>query len=180
MLYFTRWKVLAILASIVAGICFALPNVLPKDLQDKLHQYTILRPVTLGLDLQGGSNVLMEVDRKELINTLIVQQMGDVRAVLREARIGYKLNRTPTGVTVQITDAADADKAYNALRNLTQPIDSGMFGTGASSHIFSLDRSGQQFTFSFNDAGLEARISQAVEQSLRIIENRVNGTGIAE
>lgn len=180
MLYFSRWKVLAILASILAGIIFALPNVLPKDMQDKLREYTILRPVTLGLDLQGGSNVLMEVDRKELINTLIVQQMGDVRAVLREARIGYKLNRTPTGVTVQITEAADADKANDVLRNLTQPIDSGMFGTGVASNIFSLSRSGQQFTYSFNEAGLESRVSQAVEQSLRIIEKRVNGSGIAE
>lgn len=180
MLYFSRWKILAILASILAGIVFALPNVLPRDMQDKLREYTVLRPITLGLDLQGGSNVLMEVDRKELTNTLIVQQMGDVRATLREARIGYKLNRTPNGVTVQITNAADADKANDVLRNLTQPIDTGMFGTGVASNIFSLSRSGQQFTFAFSEAGLEARVSQAVEQSLRIIENRVNGTGIAE
>ncbi|MBK1866688.1 protein translocase subunit SecD [Aestuariivirga sp. YIM B02566] len=180
MLYFSRWKVLAILASIVVGIAFALPNVLTKDMQDKLREYTILRPLTLGLDLQGGSNVLMEVDRKELINTLIVQQMGDVRAVLREARIGYKLNRTPTGVAVQITDAADTDKANQVLRNLTQPLDTGLFGTGVASHIFSLQRTGQQFVFSFNDAGLEARVSQAVDQSLAIIDKRVNGTGIAE
>ncbi len=180
MLYFSRWKVLAILASIVVGIIFALPNVLPKDMQDRLRESTILRPLTLGLDLQGGSNVLMEVDRKELINTLIVQQMGDVRAVLRDARIGYKLNRTPTGVSVQITEAADADKAFDVLRNLTQPIDTGLFGTGVASNIFSLNRSGQQFIFSFNEAGLEARVSQAVDQSLSIIDKRVNGTGIAE
>lgn len=180
MLYFSRWKVLAILAVIVAGILAALPNVLPKEMQDTLRQSTVLRPVTLGLDLQGGSYVLMEIDRKELVNTLIVQQMGDVRAVLREARIGYKLNRTPTGVTVQITEAADADKANEALRNLTQPVDTGMFGTGVASRIFNLDRSGQQFTFSFNNAGLESRVSQAVDQSLSIIDKRINGTGIAE
>ena len=180
MLYFSRWKVIAILASVLVGILFAVPNILPKDWQDTLRERTVLRPMTLGLDLQGGSNVLMEIDRKELTSTLIVQQMGDVRAALREARIGYKLNRTPNGVTVQITNAADADKAYDVLRNLTQPISTGLFGTGASSSIFSLDRSGQQFTFSFNDAGVENRVSMAVEQSLRIIENRVNGSGIAE
>lgn len=180
MLNFSRWKIIAILASILVGIIFALPNVLPKDMQEKLREYTILRPVTLGLDLQGGSNVLMEIDRKELTSTLIVQQMGDIRASLREARIGYKLNRLPNGVTVQITEAANADKAYDVLRNLTQPIDTGMFGTGVARSIFSLSRSGQQVTFTFNEAGLEARVSQAVEQSLRIIEARVNGSGIAE
>ena len=85
MLYFSRWKVIAILLSVLAGILCALPNILPKDIQDILRERTILRPVTLGLDLQGGSNVLMEVDRKELVDTLIVQQMGDVRAALRAA-----------------------------------------------------------------------------------------------
>jgi protein-export membrane protein SecD len=180
MLYFSRWKVIAILASVLAGIIFALPNVLPKNMQDTLRQHTVLRPVTLGLDLQGGSNVLMEIDRKELINTLIVQQMGDVRAALRTARIGYKLNRIPNGVSVQITDAADSDKAYDVLRGLTQPIDTGLFGTGVATQIFNIERSGQQFVFTFSETGLEARVSRAVEQSLRIIENRVNGTGIAE
>lgn len=180
MLYFTRWKVLAILACVLAGIIFALPNVLPKSMQDTLRQHTFLHPVTLGLDLQGGSNVLLEVDRKELINSLIVQQMGDVRAALRTARIGYKLNRTSTGVTVQINEAAEADKAYEVLRGLTQPIDTGIFGTGVASHIFDLARSGQQFTYTFSDAGLDARIGKAVEQSLDIINKRINGSGIAE
>ena len=180
MLYFSRWKVIAILASVLVGIVFALPNILPKPTQDYLRERTILRPMTLGLDLQGGSNVLMEVDRKELTNTLIVQQMGDVRAALRGARIGYKLNRISNGVIVQISEAADADKANEVLKGLTQPIDSGMFGTGISGQIFTLSRSGQQFTFTFSESGLESRVSRAVEQSLRIIEKRVNGTGIAE
>ena len=82
MLYFSRWKVIAILLSVLAGILCALPNILPKDIQDTLRERTILRPITLGLDLQGGSNVLMEVDRKELVDTLIVQQMGDVPPAL--------------------------------------------------------------------------------------------------
>lgn len=180
MLYFSRWKVIAILASVLLGILFALPNVLPKTAQDYLRVHTILRPMTLGLDLQGGSNVLMEVDRKELTNTLITQQMGDARAALRTARIGYKLNRTPNGVTVQITDAADVDKAYDALKGLTQSIDTGLFGTGTGAQIFTIERSGQQIIFTFSEAGLESRVSRAVEQSLRIIEKRVNGTGIAE
>lgn len=180
MLYFSRWKIIAILLSVLVGILFAVPNILPKEWQDTLRERTILRPVTLGLDLQGGSNVLMEVDRKEFTNTLITQQMGDVRAALRTARIAYKLNRTPSGVTVQITEAADADKAYDVLKGLTQPIDTGLFGTGVASSIFTLERSGQQFTYSFSESGIEARVSRAVEQSLRIIENRVNGSGIAE
>src|SRR5262249_6073399 len=102
------------------------------------------------------------------------------RAASRPARTGYKLTRTPNGATVQTTEAADADRANDVLRPLTQPNDTGLFGTGASSHIFTMDRSGQQFTYTFSDAGLEAKVGRAVDQSLRIIENRVNGSGIAE
>ena len=73
MLYFTRWKIIAILISVVAGIILALPNVLPVDIQKYLAAHTIARPMTLGLDLQGGSNVLLEIDRNDLINKLLEQ-----------------------------------------------------------------------------------------------------------
>lgn len=180
MLHFPRWKVLAILAVVLAGVVFALPNVLPKPWQDMLRDHTGLQPMTRGLDLQGGTSVLMEIDGKELTDGLIVQQMSDVRAALRGARIGYKLNRTPDGVTVQITDIADIDKAYDALRNANQPIDSGLFSTVAAKHIFNIDRSGHQVTFRFDEAGLNARISQATEQALQVLNNRLNGFGIKE
>ena len=65
MLHFSRWKVIAILASVVLSILFALPNILPPAWQKAVGEYTIARPMTLGLDLQGGSNVLLEVDRKD-------------------------------------------------------------------------------------------------------------------
>ena len=180
MLHISRWRLFSVLGAVLAGIIFALPNILPVETQQYLAQRTVLKPMTLGLDLQGGSNVLLEVDRKELTTTLINQQAGDVQSALREARIAYRLNRNPRGVTVQISKPEDADKAEGILKNLTQPIESGLFGTGGSVAIFDLVRTGQQFVFTFSDAGLDAKVSRAVDQSLRIIENRINGSGIAE
>src|SRR5687767_8516976 len=99
MLYFSRWKTIAILASVALAILLALPNALPAEWRTTLAEYTVARPMTLGLDLQGGSNVLMEVDRDHLKGQLVQQLTGDIRAALREAKIGYHgINRSDDGV----------------------------------------------------------------------------------
>ncbi len=65
MMHFPRWKVFGIVAAVLLAVILALPNVLPKSVQDQLRPYN-LRPMTLGLDLQGGINILLEIDRADL------------------------------------------------------------------------------------------------------------------
>ena len=180
MLNFPRWKTIAILASIALAVLLALPNVLPPGLQATLREWN-LRPVTLGLDLQGGSNVLLEVDRADLLDKLSRQLASDVRNTMRESKIGYSgLTRTDNTVRVRVTKPEDADKANTELRKLLNPLDSGMFGAGGAVNLFDLSRDGQLFTFSFSEKGLDAKIALAVGQSLKIVENRVNALGTSE
>jgi protein-export membrane protein SecD len=180
MLHFPRWKIIAIIASVVLSIIVALPNVLPKEMQETLAPYN-LKPITLGLDLQGGSNVLLEVDRVDLRERLSQQLTSDIRGTLREAKVGYSgLNRFDNGVRVRITKPEDMAKAETGLRTLLQPLDTGLFGSGSSATLFTLSSGDQQFTFTFSDAGLDAKIALAVSQSIRIVENRVNALGTSE
>jgi protein-export membrane protein SecD len=180
MLHLTRWKTIAIIASILLAVVMALPNVLSEDLQTTLRTYN-LRPVTLGLDLQGGSNVLLEVDRPDLLDKLSRQLSSDVRNTMRDAKVGYSgLTRVDNQVRVRVTKPEDADKAETELRKLLNPIESGLFGAGGAVNLFELGRDGQQFTFSFSPAGLDAKIAIAVTQSLKIVENRVNALGTSE
>ncbi|HRX35539.1 MAG TPA: protein translocase subunit SecD [Aestuariivirga sp.] len=175
-----RWKSLAILASVLLAIILALPNVLPTDTRAKLRDYG-LRPVTLGLDLQGGINILLEIDRKDLHNRLSEQLVGDIRSTLREARIGYNgINRFDSGVRVRIAKPEDMDKAKTELRKLIQPLDTGFFGGGATAALFTLSDQAQQITFSFSEPGLDAKVAGAIAQSLKIIEKRVNPDGVVE
>ena len=78
MLNFPRWKMLAIIFAVVLGIIFALPNVVDKQAWSKLPLVHELQPMVLGLDLQGGSHVLLEVDRVDLQNGAKV--IGNVKA----------------------------------------------------------------------------------------------------
>ena len=88
MLYFTRWKAAAIVLTALFICLFAVPNFLPEKMVQSWPKWA-QRHVVLGLDLQGGSHILLEVDtnavRKEKLETL----RDDVRRVLRDARIGY-------------------------------------------------------------------------------------------
>ncbi|MFN4141279.1 protein translocase subunit SecD [Aestuariivirga sp.] len=180
MLHFPRWKTIAILASILLAVVLALPNALPPDLQARLRDWN-LRPVTLGLDLQGGSNVLLEVDRADLYDKLTRQLASDVRNTMRDAKIGYSgLARAENTVRVRVTKPEDVDRAETELRKLLNPLESGLFGGGSSVNLFDLARDGQQFTFSFSPQGLDAKIALAISQSLRIVENRVNALGTSE
>jgi protein-export membrane protein SecD len=181
MLYFARWKIVAILASVVAGILLALPNVLPSDMQKWLAEHTIARPMTLGLDLQGGSSVLLEIDRTDLVNKVLEQLPSDIRGALRQARIAYKgINRSANGVTIRLSNPADIEKAREILGNLNPPLDQGLFSTGATVRLYDISEQDLQFTFTLSDQGIDYRIRNAIQQSLKIVERRINALGTTE
>ncbi len=181
MFHYARWKIIGILGSVLISLLIALPNVLPTSSQEYVANKFGLHPLTLGLDLQGGSNILMEVDRKDMADKLEQQLTGDIRATLREAKIGYSgISKTGGGVTVRITKREDLDKAKTELAKLIQPLNGGLFGTTTPVNLYTLANTDQQFNFTVDPAGLEAKISAAIHQSLKIVESRINGTGTTE
>ncbi len=180
MLQFSRWKIIAIIASVVLSIFVALPNLLPAAVNEQLKPYN-LKPITLGLDLQGGSNLLYEVDRKDLLDRLAKQVTGDIRAGLREAKIGYSgINRSENGVSVRITKPEDLDRAKTELAKLLQPLDAGIFSTGLPVNLLDLASQDQQFFLNFSEHGINTKIANSVDQIIKIIGNRLDATGIAE
>ncbi len=181
MLYFTRWKAAAIIGAVLLGFLLALPNVLSPSVRESIPDFLPSSPVTLGLDLRGGSHVLLEVDRADLEDQLARQLIGDIRQTLREARIRYSgLGRQAGAVSVRITEAADIDRAYEELRDLAQPIATGFFGDGATATEFDVTRRDDHIVFTFTEAGVEAKIGRAIEQSLEIVGQRINALGTTE
>lgn len=181
-MYFARWKVIAIIAVLLFGTLLALPNVLPANVREAMPSWLPSRTVNLGLDLQGGSQVLLEVDRPDLVNHLADQMMGDIRQVLREERIGYTgLGRSGTQVTVRIRDTADVEKAMAKITELAQPIATGLFGD-ASQSIATADvkRDGDRIIVNFLQSGIDARVTRAVQQSIEIVRRRVDALGTTE
>src|ERR1019366_4889935 len=115
-------------------IClFAVPNFLPDKMVASWPKWA-QRHVVLGLDLQGGSHILLEVDSNAVRKEKLEGLRDDVRRVLRDARVGYTgLLVRGNSVEVRIRDNAAFDQALTKLRELSLPLGGVLGGTGARS-----------------------------------------------
>src|SRR6187401_2149715 len=101
MLYFTRWKATAIVLTAFIVCLFAVPNFLPEKMVQSWPKWA-QRHVVLGLDLQGGSHILLEVDTEAVRKEKIEQLRDEVRKVLREARVGLVSAPVVRGTNVEV------------------------------------------------------------------------------
>jgi protein-export membrane protein SecD len=181
MLQFSKFKAFVVAAIVVFAALCAFPNLLDEKTREALPRFMPNQALTLGLDLQGGSHVLLEVDAQSLKEGLSKQLVGDIRLRLRDAKIRYQgLRQTPEGATVTISEATDAERAEEQLRELSQPVDVGLFGQGGQVQEFDISRTGQTIRMTFSQGGLDSRIGRAVQQSLEIIGRRINALGTTE
>lgn len=181
MLPYSRIKSIAILASVFLALLFSLPNAVSPGLQATLLKTIGARSMTLGLDLQGGSNVVMEVDKVSLKDTLLQQLIGDSRATLREQKIAYKgITKTADGVSIRLSNIADLGTAKTELAKLQQPLGGSILSTGTAVNLYDLTTADDQLVLSFSQAGFDTKVGLAVGQSLKILESRLNGSGVAE
>ena len=181
MLYFSTWKTVAVIALCALGVLFALPNVLPKSVRDQYPSWFPARTIVLGLDLQGGSQLLLEVDGKALRQARIEATREDVRRVLREARVGTTSIQLD-GQTVRATlrDPSQMGLALEKLRTLAVPSSTSVFG-GAGPNEVEVGQQGDTVaTAALSDAGVESRIRAAVDQSIEIVRRRVDELGTVE
>jgi preprotein translocase subunit SecD len=179
MLYFSRWKALAIiLTALVVCLC-AVPNFFP-EARVKTWPVWAQRHLVLGLDLQGGSYLLLEVDSNYVKKEKLDQVRDDVRRVLREAKIGYTglVGRTDY-VEVRISKDTDAPTALTKLRELSQPL-GGLLGSSGQRSLEVSDAGGGLIRLTVPQAAITERIRQTIEQSIQIVERRVNQLGTVE
>ncbi|MEX1108744.1 MAG: protein translocase subunit SecD, partial [Dongiaceae bacterium] len=119
MLNFPRWKVITVVALCVFGVLLALPNVVSKESIAWLPDWFPQRQITLGLDLQGGSHLLMEVDVDSVLDARLEALVDGVRTEFRAAEIGYtELGVAGDAVQVKLRDPADIEKARPILTEL--------------------------------------------------------------
>jgi len=181
MLYFSRWKIILVVAVVLVGIAYALPNALPKNTLSGLPEWMPNKQVHLGLDLQGGSHLLLEVDTEELRADWLEAIRDDVRVALREKRIGYRnLRVTEEHVSVTIRDSSRADEAFQTVSDLAQPIDGNLLtGTGGGTDI-EVQRDGDQLFVDLTEEAFAQRLRSAVGSTIETIRRRIDALGTTE
>jgi len=181
MLYFSRLKALSILATALIVCGFAVPNFFGVEKVKKWPEWA-QRYVVLGLDLQGGSHILLEVDKSDVLKQRLTTLRADVVKILREAKITWASAPAvrPNGVEVRIREGQDFQAALTKLRDLSQPITNNIIGITGERTIEVIDAGGGLIRLTPTEASANDRIRQTIEQSIPIIEKRVNGLGLVE
>src|ERR1700722_14322376 len=178
MLFFTRWKAGAILLTALFVCLCAVPNFFPESTVKRWPSWA-QRHVVLGLDLQGGSHLLLQVDASAVRKERLQSLNDDVLRVLRQARIQFTGRAVVgNGVQVHITRDTDVDNALAKLGELSTRL-SGILGASGQRSVDVTANAGV-ITLTPTDAALTERIRQAVDQSIQIIERRVNELGLVE
>src|SRR6266508_1691300 len=133
MLYISKWKAAAILLTALICCLFAVPNFFPESMVKRWPAWA-QRHIVLGLDLQGGSHILLEVDINDVRRQKLLALQDDVRRVLREARIGLIRAPVVRGNAVEVAiRESDLQQGLAKLRELSQPLGGFLGSTGARS-----------------------------------------------
>jgi preprotein translocase subunit SecD len=179
MLYFTRWKALGIILTALVVCLFAVPNFFP-EATVKGWPLWAQRRIVLGLDLQGGSYLLLEVDSNYVKKDRLDQVRDDVRRTLRDAKIGYTgLVSRGDAVEVKISKDTDVQTAVSKLRELSQPL-GGLLGSNGQRSLEVTDAGGGLIRLTIPQAAITDRIRQTIDQEIQIVERRINELGTVE
>ena len=159
-------RILIIVGICLVGTFFAVPNLMPN--KDKLPKWW--QPISLGLDLQGGSSLLLEVKMDDVLKEKMETLEDSVRQSLRESRIRYKdLSSNKDGVYVSVDDYQARDKA----KSIFQKLDTGL--------VITEDENGSGLvTVKYTEPALAEIKYRVIDQSISIVRRRIDELGTKE
>ena len=160
----SKSRVMIILAICLVGIFFAIPNVIPQSV--KLPSWW--QPVSLGLDLQGGSNLLLQVDFDTVMKDRMSTLEDSARQTLREHRIRYQnLSADSSSVKVKIDNLNARNQAMGYFRKLEDGLN------------VSVNESGV-IEIKYTDQALAQLRARVLDQSIEIVRRRIDELGTKE
>ena len=180
-------KIVLIALTLVLGVYLTLPTLVGREGVERAAGWlpSFLVPkgaVKLGLDLQGGVHVMLEVDKPGLTRDLVRQLQEDVRRVLRQERVAPTggIVAQARGVSLRVTDAAQRAKVLPKLQELSQPVNNPVLGQTGQRTLEVVDLGDGLITLAITDAELNDRTRRAVDQSLEIFRKRIDPEGVKE
>ena len=158
------WKLILVFAVIVAAVIYVLPTLEPALWPHK--------QINLGLDLQGGMHLVLEVDTAKAVDGQVERIMQEIRDQLRKERLrGVSLDRIEGNkIAATIQDAQIAEKFSALIKDEFDPLKSDQSVSGGTTNII----------LQLPPAEAETVEKLAVDQALETIRNRIDQFGVAE
>ncbi|MBP7253642.1 MAG: protein translocase subunit SecD [Alphaproteobacteria bacterium] len=170
MVHLSRSKIILIILACVISLLYAAPNALSPQarlwLQANMPAIAPQQSVNLGLDLRGGSHLLLEVDLDAVVADSLASLQDEVRSILRKAKINYtELGLRDGKVSFRVTDPTQQDAARDSV-------------TFDSNIKVSVE--GAMVTLAIREDHVRERKLAALDQSMEIVRRRVDESGTKE
>ena len=177
MLDFPRWKVWSIWLTVLAGILFAIPSMLPADVREQYPDFLPQATISLGLDLAGGSQLLLEADladaRKTRLQSMEDQATTELR---RDPRIAIgDVSITGGRVSFMVRDPTQVDAAVERMRTMTQPV--GLTGN-RDWEVNVVDSN--RIVLTPTEAGAQRALRDAMTVARDVVRRRIDPQGTKE
>ncbi|WP_339864495.1 protein translocase subunit SecD [Paremcibacter congregatus] len=180
MLDFPRWKVVLITLVALFGVVSAAPNFLSDEQLNSLPDFLPKKQLTLGLDLQGGVHLLMEVDLTEVRQEKLISKRGDIRDALRAANIPQRSAIRGDNIVINLTKPEQADQALDVLDDTVEMLGGSALTGGGVPDIEYLKQENGAIIVSLTEEGLIKRGNDVITQSIEVLRRRIDGMGTTE
>ena len=168
MLIFERWKIILVLCVVGLGVCYTIPNFFAQKNVESVPAWFPHKQINLGLDLQGGSHLLLEVDVGVVLEEQLETLVDEVRIKLRAEGIGYTgLGRKGEQVVLTIGDSPDLDDVLELLETISDEVLVQAKADGA-------------VTLELTETARREKTLATLSQSIEIVRRRVDETGTSE
>ena len=180
MLFFSRSKIFMILGAVLLGLLLALPNALSEKARDKMPG-AFSRTINLGLDLQGGAHMLLEVDLSSILSQALVNERTAIIDAFRRAedRPRTEFVRADDGtILARLRTKEDADKALPLIQALSQAIDPSQINSSKTTRV--VRESDKNIRVTITDENVEYIRKQTIEKSIGVLGRRIDPNGNLE
>lgn len=168
MIHIPLWKTILTVAVCLIGILFVSPNFFTREQLNHFPSWFPKNQVVLGLDLQGGAHLLLEVDFDAVAKEQMHNITDMIRSTFRKERIGYTgLTAKKGSVNLTLRNPSDAEKAKSLINQADHEV------------VVTVSPEGQM-TLQLSESAMKERKKSALSLSIEIIRRRVDETGTAE
>jgi preprotein translocase subunit SecD len=176
MLHFPRWKVWSITLTCLIAILMAVPSMMSEERRNWLFpSWAAAIHINLGLDLAGGSHLLLEAETGDLARQRLETMEDVIRREMRTAGIRIENLSTQNGqLSFRVSDPNQLAEARNIANRQTQPVG---FGAQPDWNVTSGDG---QVVMRPTQAGLDNAVTSAMEVARDVIDRRINALGTLE
>lgn len=168
MMYYSRTKLALVIATCFIGLLLCLPNFIKHpSFKIPWHQ------IHLGLDLKGGSYLLMQVDVDTISKNRLQTLSDNVRQTLISKNLGYRdIHSIPQNHTIVFTlrNPTEKEGVLSALRSMPKAVP----------NEFDVSANNDQIILKLSTDAMKRRASEAVSQSIEIVRKRIDATGAVD